>query len=155
MMRALVILSLLLIPFESAVAKNKPRQREGNYNISVGGVAQGVGNATVSPTRVNIDATVTAGDNTKGKVSATNLKISKGTFTGTGTAMGQTADFKGRLDAPDDDDERAIRGVRLVCTVKTADGRYLKVMGFIPEYAKMAGGKKDDDDDRGAKNSRK
>jgi hypothetical protein len=76
-------------------------------------------------------------------MSASDLTITKNHFSGSGTVLGQKATFKGRIDAPDKVDEKAIKGVRLVATVKTDGGKYLRLVGFIPEQAQ---GKEGDDD---------
>jgi hypothetical protein len=116
-------------------AKDQPRPSTGDYNLSVAGFAKGTGTATVAGTSLSLQATIVSEKGEKGQLSASGLTIDKNHFKGTGTVLGQSATFKGRLDVPDSVDETAIKGVRLVCTVATADGRYLRLAGFIPAQA--------------------
>lgn len=133
----------------TAWAKNKPRPSQGGYAITVAGFGKGEGMATVAGDKIKLQANITAAaGGGKGQLTADNLTLTKNHFSGSGSVLGKPAKFKGRLDVPDSEDELAIRGVRMVCTVVTADGQYLRVIGFIPEQAK-AKDKIDDDDDGG------
>jgi hypothetical protein len=167
MNRALTILVLslgLAGPSPAVWAKGQPRSSDGDYNVSVAGFGKGAGTASVAGAKLKIDAKVTTENGDKGTMSAADVAIVKNHFSGTGTVLGQSATFKGRLDAPDAVDEKAIKGVRLSGTVATADGKYYRLMGFIPALAQApdddaapstggtggtgaGGGKKDDDDD--------
>jgi len=153
--KVLILLSLIAVSM-TAVAdsepKGKPRPRNGDYNITVAGDYAGVGTANVGPDRVKLQA------NVKGPGGSSilngNCPINGTHFSGTGNVNGKAAVFKGRLDAPDDEQERAIKGVRLVCTFTvTGDGAektYGRIVGYVPSQAAAV----DDDSDRG-RNSKK
>jgi hypothetical protein len=130
-------------------ARGIPRPKDGNYTLTIAGFVKGNGDSsgsTVSGNTVNFHANVVAENGTKGTLSADGLVLNGSYFKGPGTLLGQSATFRGRLDFPDGDRERAIKGVRLVCTVKTADGQYASVIGFIPAQAAA----KDDPDPNGS-----
>jgi hypothetical protein len=158
MLRIIVILLLIAVAPGLAVAKDNPRPSTGDYTVSVAGYVTGSGKATVDSTKVKFDADVEIPGGQKGKLSASGLKISKGHFSGSGTVLGQAATFKGRLDVTDQVDEQALKAVRISCTVATADGKYLKLMGYLPApppgtpgTGTGTGGGGDDDDDDGGR----
>jgi hypothetical protein len=139
MKRNLAILSLLLLALvlpADAHPKGKPRQRDGNYNVSVGGYLKGEGTATITGDQLAIQISVTSDDGLKGPLNAPNLTIVGTHFSGSGTFQSQKVSFEGRVDAPDDTVEHGIKGVRLSAVVKTADARYSRLVGFIPALAK-------------------
>ena len=131
-----------------ALAKDKPRPRDGEYNVSVAGYFKGQGTGTVAGDKIKLQISVTAENGAKGDLIAPGLTIEANHFSGAGTALGQPVTFEGRVDAPDQDLEKSIRGVRLVGIVKTADGRYSKIIGFIPALAKAPDKIDDEDHDR-------
>jgi hypothetical protein len=137
-----------------ALAKDNPRPRDGEYNVSVAGYFKGQGAGTVAGDKIKLQMTVTAENGAKGDLIAPGLAIVANHFSGSGTALGQAVTFEGRLDAPDQDLEKSIRGVRLVGTVKTADGRYSRLVGFIPALAKTPDKIDDEDRDRDRGRSR-
>lgn len=116
-----------------------PRPKDGTYTLTIAGFIRsdgGVSGSTVSGNQVNLQAAVAASDSGQtGTLSASGLKIKGHYFSGTGTVLGQNATFNGRLDFPDNDKELAIRGVRLVCNVKTDDGNYARLVGYVPALA--------------------
>src|SRR4051812_35239415 len=113
MLRNVVILALLLAVPVVAAAKDKPRESNGDYEISVAGPITGTGKASVSGSVIKIDADVVATGGEKGTLTAKKLSILKNKVKGTGTCFGQVATFKGRLDVPDTVDEKTLKGVRL------------------------------------------
>jgi hypothetical protein len=137
MYRKAIILLLLAVCATTVIARNrsKPRQKEGNYNFTVAGYVHGNGSATVSGERIKLDANVTTDDGATGELNASSLTLKSNHFSGNGNLMGEQATFEGRVDVPDNDYEKAIRGVRLSCTVRTAGGRYAKLIGYIPSQA--------------------
>jgi hypothetical protein len=151
MARKLFILMSLIALSITAVAdsgpKGKPRPREGDYTITVAGDYAGQGTSNVDGVRVKFQANV-KGPGGSGVLNG-NCTINGTHFAGTGNVSGNTAVFKGRLDAPDDDQERAIKGVRLVCTFTVTSGAgeksYGRIVGYIPSQAAV----EDDDRDRG------
>jgi hypothetical protein len=154
MKRNLAILFLLLLAMvlpADAKPKGKPRQRDGDYNVSIGGYLKGEGNATVAGDQLNIQINVTAEDGPKGPLNAPNLTIVGTHFSGSGTFQSQKVIFDGRIDAPDNDVEHGIKGVRLTAVVKTtsAEPRYSRLVGFIPSYAKAPDPQPPEEDDRG------
>lgn len=153
MKRNLAILAVFLLAVmlpADAKPKGKPRQREGNYNVSIGGYLKGDGTATIAGDQLAIQIDVTSEDGIKGPLSAPNLTIIGTHFSGSGTFQSQKVSFEGRVDAPDDDVERGIKGVRLSAVVKTGDGRYSRLVGYIPALAKVVDPPPPvDDDDRG------
>jgi hypothetical protein len=116
-----------------------PRPKDGAYNLAIAGFIQSSGDvsgSTVSGNQVNLQAAVVSSETgEKGVLSASGLKIKGRYFSGKGTVLGQSAQFDGRIDFPDDDKELAIRGVRMVCNVKTADGNYARLVGYVPALA--------------------
>ncbi len=85
--------------------------------------------------KISVQISVTAENGAKGDLTAPALTIKAGHFSGVGTFMNRPALFEGRVDAPDNDLEKGIKGVRLVSMVR-ADGRYSRLIGFIPALAK-------------------
>ncbi len=110
--------------------RGSPRPRTGNYSLAIGGIVHGNGTGSISGTQLTLTADVT-GDAGSGKLDAT-LTLTANHFEGTGTVLGQPATFKGRIDQPDDAQERTIRGVRITATFKTADGNYGRLIGNLP-----------------------
>jgi hypothetical protein len=135
MRRVLSICMILLVAglaFTPATATAKPRGKDGNYNVVVGGMFKGSGTANIGGNRLRVAADVTDSDGNKGELNVT-VKIEKNHhFSGNGNVNGRQAIFTGRLDTPDDLKERQLRGVRVTCTFKTDEGRYGKIMGWVP-----------------------
>jgi len=139
MKRNLAILFLLMLAMvlpADAKPKGKPRQRDGSYNVSIGGYLKGDGNATVTGDQLQIQINVMSDDGAKGLLNAPNLTIVGTHFSGSGTFQSQKVIFDGRVDAPDDDVEHGIKGVRLTAVVKTLDSKYSRLIGYIPAFAK-------------------
>jgi len=137
MLRNLAIFAVLCLVTALPLAaheRSKPRPREGGYTVSIAGYLRGEGTGTVTGDKISVQISVTTSDGTKGNLSAPALTIKAGHFSGTGTFNGQPALFEGRVDAPDNDLEKAIKGVRLVSTVR-ANGKYSRLVGFIPALA--------------------
>jgi hypothetical protein len=115
------------------------RPKDGDYNITIAGFIHSSGDSsgsTVAGDKVNLLAGVVSNATGEtGKLAATGLQLNGTYFRGTGSVLSQSATFNGRLDFPDSEKERAIKGVRLVCTVKTADGKYARIVGYIPALA--------------------
>jgi hypothetical protein len=116
-----------------------PRPKDGNYSLTIAGFIRSNGDtpgSTVAGNQINLQARVVSTKNGQaGNLSAIGLKLVDKYFSGDGTVLGEPARFTGRIDFPDSDKERAIRGVRLVCTVKTASGNYARLVGYIPALA--------------------
>ena len=144
----LVLLLAMVLPAD-AKPKGNPRQRDGSYNVSVGGYLKGEGNATVSGDQLQIQINVTSDDGAKGSLDAPNLTIVGTHFSGSGTFQSQKVIFDGRVDAPDNDIEHVIKGVRLTAVVKTLDSRYSRLVGYIPAFAKAPDPPPPSDEDRG------
>lgn len=137
MYRRAFILLLLTACATTVIARSrsKPRQKEGDYNFTVAGYVHGNGTATVSGERIKLQASVTTDDGSTGELNASSLTLKSNHFSGSGNLMGEQATFEGRLDVPDNDYEKTIRGVRLSCMVRTPGGRYSKLIGYIPAQA--------------------
>ena len=152
---ALVLMPLLMLPV-GASNKGKPRPRDGNYNVSIGGYLKGDGTASLAGDQLQIVINVVAEDGSKGTLNAPNLTINGTHFFGSGTFQSQKVIFDGRVDAPDNDVEHGIKGVRLVSLVKTVDDKYSRLVGYIPSYAKAPDppAPPSDEEDRG-RNRRK
>jgi hypothetical protein len=133
----LLALALTFAPVSSARSRNKPRKSDGNYTLTVAGFYTGQGNAQVtagSGVRLTLSLVPETGGRA-GTVDVT-LPLTGNRFSGDGTLLGRPLHFDGRLDAPDDEKERTLRGVRLVCRMRTTDLRnYASVIGFVPELA--------------------
>jgi hypothetical protein len=149
MYRKALILLLLATCATTVIARarSKPREKEGDYNFTVAGYVRGSGTATVGGERIKLQANVTTEDGANGELNASNLTLKNNHFSGSGNLMGEQATFEGRLDVPDNDYEKAIRGVRLSCLVKTPGGRYAKLIGYIPSQA-QAKDRIDEEEDR-------
>jgi len=91
-----------------ALAKDKPRPRDGEYNVSVAGYFKGQGTGTVAGDKIKLQISVTAENGAKGDLIAPGLTIDVNHFSGAGTALGQPVTFEGRVDAPDQDLENPL-----------------------------------------------
>jgi hypothetical protein len=151
MARNLVILLATIVLTISAVGdsapKGKIRDREGDYKVTVAGDYAGAGQSSVDGDTVKLQADVKSRGGSGALTGS--CTINGAHFSGTGNVMGRPAVFKGRVDAPDEDKERTLKGVRLVCTftVTGNDGRktYGRLVGYIPAQAAAP----EDDRDRG------
>ena len=115
----------------------KPREINGDYNVVVGGMFKGRGVARIGGNNISIDGDITDTNGINGEyIFKTSIK-KENRFAGTGTVMGQRARFTGRVDAPDDKREKAIKGTRITATFKTDDGRYGRIIGFIPNDKRL------------------
>ena len=153
----LVVLAITVAPTSNAKSRGKPRKSDGTYTLNVAGFVAGQGSAQVTPNvdvKLTLNVTAVRGG-AAGQVSVTLPLNGAGRFQGDGTILGQPAFFEGRLDVPDDDKERAIRGVRLVCRLRSGT-QYASIVGFIPELAdardSIDNGEDDNSDDRSRKN---
>lgn len=142
MTRRWVIFSLLLVVGATVCAdtprpRRAPRNKDGEYNCTIGGYVTGNGNAVVSGGKVSITATGLKGDDgSSGDLTVSNLALTRDNhFSGTGTVLNRSATFSGRIDVPDDIREHAIKGVRLVATFKSSSGQYGRVIGWVQAYA--------------------
>jgi hypothetical protein len=125
----------VLAPFAGANPKNKPRPRDGDYNVSIGGYFKGEGTGTINGDQIKFQLSVMSDTGSKGVLVAPNLTITGNHFAGPGNFQGHKVTFDGRVDAPDNDLEHGIKGVRVVATVKTADGKFSRLVGYIPALA--------------------
>ena len=150
-----LIVALTVAPTSTAKSRNKPRPSGGTYTLTVAGYVLGQGSADVSPgSSVHLQLTIKPESGGKGDTIDVTLPLgSNNRFIGDGTVLDRPAQFEGRLDVPDDDKERLLRGVRLVCRFHTTDAqpvRYASVVGYIPALAdardRIDNG---DDDDKG------
>jgi hypothetical protein len=115
----------------------RPRSVEGDYNVIIRGMFKGGGVARVGANRLSIDGDVT---DLKGSNGELQFKITikrDNHFSGPGNVLGQKAIFTGRIDTPDDNKELAIRGTRIALTFKTDDGRYGRIIGYIPNDPRL------------------
>jgi hypothetical protein len=101
------------------------------YSISIAGSVTGNGTAALSGGKLSITATVTGTTGAKGTLSITDLAISKGRYTGSGTVLGQSLTISGRLDDIPPGDAQ-VKTQRLVGTFTIADGTHGRVAGFVP-----------------------
>jgi hypothetical protein len=131
----LVLLGIALTISVDARSRGKPRSRDGSYSISIAGYFKGEGSGTVSGNQMGLQLNVVTADGEKGALVAPSITLNGAHFTGSGTFRGKSVTLTGRVDAPDSDFEKAIKGVRLVSLVKTSDGRYAHLVGFIPALA--------------------
>ena len=137
-MRKFFIFALLAVISVTAVdakPKGHPRKKTGDYDLVIGGFAHGTGQATVSGERLKIQASVTTATGESGDLNAGGLSLKDNHFEGTGNVLGRQAKFEGRIDVPSSEYEQTLRGVRLICMVKTIDDRYIKIVGYIPTQA--------------------
>src|SRR3954469_6664361 len=120
--RSILVFLIVALVSAQAMAKGKPRPRDGEYNVSAAGYFKGQETAQLAGNKIKLQMTVIGEDGRKGDLISPGLTIDGNHFTGTGTALGASVKFEGRADAPDSEDEKSIRGVRMVGLVKTADG---------------------------------
>lgn len=145
----LTLVAVGLTSIADSAPRARPRERDGAYTVTIAGDYVGHGqSSTVVGDKVRLNANVT-GRGSSGLLNAT-LLLNGTHFTGAGLVIGNTADFKGRLDAPDDDRERAIKGVRLVASFvvtnrDTGEKSYGSLVGYLPAQSTTA---IDDDPDR-------
>jgi hypothetical protein len=130
-----ILLVILVATLASRPGSAGARQRDGNgrYTLIIAGMFRGAGAATISGNSIRFEGNVTDWDGVNGELNCT-AKLEKDNHLRgeSGNVSGKKAVFLGRLDTPDDLKERAINGVRVTCTFKTEDGRYGKIMGWIP-----------------------
>jgi hypothetical protein len=131
----LVLSAIALTVSVDARSRGKPRSRDGTYTISIAGYFKGQGSGMIAGNRITVELNVTTADGAKGTLVAPSMKLNGTHFTGKGTFKGTTLTLTGRVDAPDNDFEKAIKGVRLVSLVRTSDGRYAHLVGYIPALA--------------------
>jgi hypothetical protein len=131
----LLLLATTIALSAGAHSKNKPRPRDGDYNVSIAGYFKGEGSGTVSGDRINLQLSVVAETGAKGTLVVPAIPLTGNHFSGAGSFLGQPVTFNGRVDAPDDLLEKGIKGVRLVALVKTTNGRYSRLVGYIPALA--------------------
>jgi hypothetical protein len=141
-LRILALLTLIWLTIPVIAERGRPsgpRPKDGNYTLTIAGFIRTngeVGGTTVLGDQVNLEARVVSNrTGQSGMLSAPNLKLNGSHFSGDGSVLGQGARFNGRIDFPDSDKEHAIRGVRLVCTVKTTSGDYARLIGYVPALA--------------------
>ena len=153
-----LILALTVAPTSTAKSRNKPRPSGGTYTLTVAGYVAGQGSADVSPgSSVHLNLTVAPEAGGKGgAVDVTMQTTAPNRFAGDSTVLGRPAHFECRLDVPDDDKERLLRGVRLVCRFHTTDAqpvRYASVIGYIQALAEAKDRIDSGDDDGGKGNN--
>lgn len=142
-------------------AKSKPRKSDGSYTLTVAGFYSGTGKAVVAGGSVRM--TLAVEPEARGGKGATidlTMPITGNRFTGDSSLAGYAAHFDGRLDAPDDNKERTLRGVRLVCrmrvtTLTSAGMAYSSVVGFVPELATARDAIDEGEDNNGNGNGNK
>jgi hypothetical protein len=134
--------ALVIAPVSDAKNKTraKPRKSDGSYTLTVAGFYSGAGRAVVSGGGVRLTLSVVPESGGKSAAIDFTMPVNGNRFTGDSTLAGNAVHFDGRLDAPDDEKERTIRGVRLVCrmrvnTLTAAGMAYSSVVGFVPELA--------------------
>jgi hypothetical protein len=146
----LILLALMvtLSPASTAKTRKKPRPAGGTYTLEVAGYLRGDGSAVVTPGQ-GVQLSLFVAREAGGGASPVNvtLKYLQGAgnshVAGDQTIFGKPAHFEGRVDVPDDEKELAIRGVRLVCRIRSADGKYASVIGWVKALAEA-----EDDIDR-------
>ena len=131
----LVLLGVALTISADGKSRNKPRSRDGDYNISIAGYFKGEGSGTVAGNQIKLQLNVVTADGSKGTLVAPSIRLTGTHFTGAAMFKGQSLTLTGRVDAPDNDLEKSIKGVRLVSLVKTGDGCYSRLVGYIPALA--------------------
>ena len=136
----LLAAAIMLAPASDAKSRNKPRRSDGTYNLTVAGYYTGTGKATVTSGSVHLQLTLSPEAGGKSAVVDLTMGVIGNRFSGDTSAFEKAIHFDGRLDAPDDDKERTIRGVRLVCrmrivTPENPTYNYASAVGFIPALA--------------------
>jgi hypothetical protein len=138
---ALLAAALMVAPASDARSRNKPRKSDGTYNLTVAGFYTGQGNAQVTAGS-GVHLTLSLAPEVGGKTASVDvtLPLIGNRFSGDSTLSGKSVHFDGRLDVPDDDKERTLRGVRLVCRMRVTTPNqpvlnYASVIGFVPELA--------------------
>ena len=104
---------------------------DASYAISVAGSVTGTGSASLSGGKLTITASVSDYSGNKGTLSITDVTISRGRYTGTGTVLGQSLKVTGRLDDIPPGDPQ-VKTQRLVGTFTIADGTHGRIAGFVP-----------------------
>jgi hypothetical protein len=115
--------------------KGKKADPTGTYTATVAGYFKGEGTASASGNRITITADITDESGSKGKLTTNDLTVDNTNhFTGTGSALGYSLKFSGRVDA--DGQDSAIKTKRFVCTFKTSKDsngqeHHGRVVGFV------------------------
>src|SRR4051812_16663756 len=148
MVRKLFILTLLLAaisvaPNSDAKSRSKPRRSDGTYSLNVAGFYTGTGKAQVTSGSVHLTLSLSPEAGGRSNSVDVTMALTANRFTGETTAFGKAIHLEGRLDVPDDDKERALRGVRLVCrlrivTPENPTYNYASVIGFVPDVPRDA-----------------
>lgn len=156
MARKFLILTLLaaaitLAPASDAKSRNKPRKSDGSYNLKVAGFYTGSGNATVAPGSVRLTLTLSPESGGRSNFVDVTMSLASNRFIGDTNAFGKAIHLEGRIDVPDDDKERALRGVRLVCRMRIVTPEnpiynYASVIGYIPDLSSARDGIDEGDD---------
>lgn len=110
----------------------RPRNTGGSYSVVVAGHFKGPGTASISGTSLTVTANVTGQKGVTGQLTFSAPIRADHRFSVTGSVINQSAVFTGRIDAPDDQKERGIKGVRISATFKTNDGRFGRIIGWVP-----------------------
>jgi hypothetical protein len=131
----LILFGLTMAMPADGHSRGKPRSRDGDYTLSIAGYFKGQGWGIIAGTKLNLQLNVVTADGAKGTLVAPNMTLTGNRFNGSGNFQGTSVTFSGRVDAPDVDLERSIKGVRLVSLVKTSNGRYAHVVGYIQALA--------------------
>src|SRR5258708_1907108 len=80
-------------PRGGAHPKNKPRPRDGDYNVSIGGYFKGEGTGTINGDQIKFQLSVMSDTSSKGVLEAPNLTITGNHFAGPGNFQGQKVTF--------------------------------------------------------------
>jgi hypothetical protein len=132
----LLVVALMVAPDSSGKSRGKPRRSDGGYQLKVAGFYYGQGTAQVSGgSGVHLSFTLIPEDGGRSGAVDVTLPLVGNRFVGDSTFLGAPIHVEGRIDAPDDEKERTIRGVRLICRLRTATLKYASIVGFVPELA--------------------
>ena len=153
----LLVAAITLAPASNAKSRNKPRKSDGTYTLNVAGFYTGAGKATVASGSVHLTLVLSPEAGGKSATVDLTMGVTGNRFSGDASAFGKAIHFfDGRLDAPDDDKERTLRGVRLVCRMRIVTPEspvynYSSVIGFVPDLAGTRDGIDNGDDTNGGK----
>lgn len=102
----------------------------GTYNILIRGDYYGSATASVSSSSVSLSGTVCDSSGSKGAVSLTSTQGANNHFFGSGSILGASATFSGRVDAPDSSGQgKVLVSQRLVVTIMTTTGKVARGAG--------------------------
>jgi hypothetical protein len=125
---AVAVTACVLCSSPGHASKRVPATVVGAYQIEFRGALTGNGQATVTPTLVNIQGTVRDEAGNTSTLITTSVPLNNGRFAGTGAAMGRLpVQISGRVDPP----SSITKVARFSCLFSTDQNRHGRIIGAM------------------------